>query len=387
MKARITLRDVALRSNVHVSTVSLALRNSPRLPEETRTRVQAIAKEMGYAHDPLLDALLAYRDSSRRQSHPAVLAYVTSWPVALDKSPHHRFYWHGAQRRATELGFRLEQFSLAEPGMTDVRLGNILLARGIHGVVLSSFSEGSAEVRFDWPQFCAVRIELQPVWPPLNTTAVDHVRAIQEAVRQVLRLGYRRPGFILGHNWSELVEDHWKMGFLWAQQALPRADRLPIFLFKSDWKDVPRQFRFKEWFAGNSPDVLIGPFKQIELRLGDIGLGVPGDIAVVDPFLETAHPFYSGILHDFEEVGARAIENLVMAVTQNRRGIPPIVDRSYVDGSWRGGPSCPPSRNVGRREWPSDNLNDMTMDPFRGLRSIGPSEPSPDHRPGKHRFQ
>jgi LacI family transcriptional regulator len=77
MKTRITLRDVAHRSNVHVSTVSLALRNSPRLPEDTRVRVQAIAKEMGYAHDPLLDALLAYRDSARRQSNPAVLAYVT----------------------------------------------------------------------------------------------------------------------------------------------------------------------------------------------------------------------------------------------------------------------------------------------------------------------
>jgi LacI family transcriptional regulator len=351
MTTRITLRDVALRSHVHVSTVSLALRNSPRLPEGTRARVQAIAKEMGYAHDPLLDALLAYRDSARRQSNPAVLAYVTSWPVALDASPHHRFYWHGATQRAAELGFRLEHFSLSEPGMTDVRLGQILLARGIHGVVLSSFAEGSAEVRFDWAQFAAVRIELQPVWPPFRTTAVDHVRAIQEAVRQALRLGYGRPGFLLGHNWSELVEDHWKMGFLWAQQSLPAADRLPIFLFKSDWRVLPREDRFKAWYAGNRPDVLIGPYHQIETRLGDLSLTVPHGVAVIDPFLEVPHPFYAGVLHNFEEVGARAVENLVMAVTQNLRGIPQVMVRSYVDGFWQPGLSCPPRRADTGESW------------------------------------
>jgi DNA-binding LacI/PurR family transcriptional regulator len=228
--------------------------------------------------------------------------------------------------------------------MTDVRLGQILHARGIQGVVLSSFAEGSAQVRFDWSKFAAVRIELQPVWPPFRTTAVDHVRAIQEAVREALRLGYGRPGFLLGHNWSELVEDHWKMGFLWAQQALPAQDRIPIFLFKSHWRDLPREHRFKAWYTANRPDVLIGPYRQIEMRLGDLSLEVPRDVAVIDPFLESPHPFYAGILHNFEDVGARAVEDLVMAVSRNLRGIPKVMVRSYVDGFWQAGPSCPPRR-------------------------------------------
>jgi LacI family transcriptional regulator len=380
MKTRITLRDVAHRSNVHVSTVSLALRNSPRLPEDTRVRVQAIAKEMGYAHDPLLDALLAYRDSARRQSNPAVLAYVTSWPTELDSNPHHRLYWLGARQRAAELGFRLEHFSLSEPGMTDIRLGQILLARGIQGVVLSSFAEGSAEVRFQWEQFAAVRIELQPVWPPFQTSAVDHVRAIQEAVRQALRLGYRRPGFMLGHNWSELVEDHWKMGFLWAQQSLPAADRLPIFLFRSHWREIPRGDRFRAWYSRNRPDVLIGPYREVEMSLGDMGLTAPQSVAVIDPFLDAAHPFYAGMLHNFEEVGARAIENLVMAVTKNLRGIPEVMVRSYVDGIWQPGPSCPPKRGMVRIEELFNNSNNMPTDLVRKRGSIGVCNPIPSNR-------
>jgi len=376
MKPRITLRDVAQRSDVHVSTVSLALRNSPRLPEGTRNRVQAIAKEMGYVHDSLLDALLAYRDSARRRSNPTVLAYVTSWPTKLDASPHHRFYWRGARQRASELGFRLEHFSLAEPGMTDIRLGQILLARGIHGVVLSSFAQGFAAVRFDWAKFAAVRIDLQPVWPPFHSSAVDHVRAIQEAVRQALRVGYVRPGFILGHNWSELVEDRWKMGFLWAQQSLREADRLPIFLFNSDWNKTPREHRFKAWYSENRPDVLIGPFRQIEMRLGDLGLALHQGVAVIDPFLEVAHPFYAGILHNLEEVGARAIENLVMAVTQNIRGIPEVMVRSYVDGIWQPGPSCPPNGRMPGMGAPFNNLNNLSPDWARKLGSVDRINPN-----------
>jgi LacI family transcriptional regulator len=352
MATRITLRDVAHRCHVHVSTVSLALRNSPRLSEGTRERIQAIAKEMGYAHDALLDALLEYRDSSRRKKNPPILAYVTSWRLDLEAISHHRLYWQGAKKRAAELGFRLEHFSLAEPGMTDVRLGKILFSRGIAGVVLSSFATGSAEVKFDWEQFAAVRIELQPVWPPFSTTAVDHVRAIVEAVREALQLGYRRPGFMLGHDWSELVEDHWKMGFLWGQQWLEPSDRLPVFLFKADWKNVPREYHFKAWYSEHRPDVLIGPYFHIEARLGDVDLEVPRDVAVIDPFLEGPHEFYAGVIHKFEEVGARAIENLVVAVTRNLRGIPPVMVRTYVDGFWQPGPSCP-RRKVESKARPS----------------------------------
>jgi len=40
-----------------------------------------------------------------------------------------------AARRATELGFRLENFRLHEPGMTPARLVEVLRARGIRGVL------------------------------------------------------------------------------------------------------------------------------------------------------------------------------------------------------------------------------------------------------------
>jgi LacI family transcriptional regulator len=346
MPARVSLRDIAGRAGVHFSTVSLALKNSPRLSEGTRKRIQAIAIDMGYQHDPWLDALLAYRDTNRRRKHPIVLGYVSSWDAPIESLPHHRFFWFGAKRRADELGFKLEHFSLAEPGMKAARLERILKARGIDGIILSSFSEGAARLEFDWSWLAAVRIELQPAWPPLSTVSVDHLRAVQVAVRRILTLGYRRPGLVLGHNWSELVEDHWLMGFLWAQQWLKPGDRLPALLIRRDNGIDKARAAFESWMSRYAPDVLLGPHAQIEERLASGNRRIPRDIAVADPFLEEPHSFYAGITHSLEAVGAKALELLVGMLTQNVRGIPKEMTRTYVDGRWNDGPSCPP---VGRQ--------------------------------------
>ena len=48
MKVKNTSFDIAYRAGVSQSTVSRALRNSPLVHEETRLRVQAIAKELNY---------------------------------------------------------------------------------------------------------------------------------------------------------------------------------------------------------------------------------------------------------------------------------------------------------------------------------------------------
>lgn len=51
MKAKNTSFDIAYRAGVSQSTVSRALRNSPLVNEETRKRVQEIAKELNYKVD------------------------------------------------------------------------------------------------------------------------------------------------------------------------------------------------------------------------------------------------------------------------------------------------------------------------------------------------
>lgn len=45
----VTLKDVAEKAEVAISTVSYALNNDPRIPEETKHRVLQVAKDLGYS--------------------------------------------------------------------------------------------------------------------------------------------------------------------------------------------------------------------------------------------------------------------------------------------------------------------------------------------------
>jgi len=78
---RVTMSDVALAAHVHKSTVSLALRNQPKLNAATRERIRKIAEELGYRPDPMLDLfnLIAVRWPPR----PAgAIAFVSDLPNA-----------------------------------------------------------------------------------------------------------------------------------------------------------------------------------------------------------------------------------------------------------------------------------------------------------------
>ena len=75
---RVTLADIARKAGVHVTTVSLALRNHPRLPVATRQRLCALADQMGYRPDPAMRALVSYRQKLRPPHSQLTLAYVTN---------------------------------------------------------------------------------------------------------------------------------------------------------------------------------------------------------------------------------------------------------------------------------------------------------------------
>lgn len=60
-------RDIADRAGVSLMTVSLALRNSPRISAATRTRIQRIASEIGYTADPQIADMMNYL--RKRRAH------------------------------------------------------------------------------------------------------------------------------------------------------------------------------------------------------------------------------------------------------------------------------------------------------------------------------
>lgn len=352
---RVTLSDVAQKAGVHVTTVSLAMRNHPRLPEETRKRIQALAREMGYTPDPLLRALVAYRGGVIERRNTPTLAYVTNWTTQWgwkNVTAHPDFY-AGALAKATELGYKLEHFWMREEGMSQERLGQILYSRGINGLIIASHSRALGDaLQFKWENFSAVKIDYFPHQPALHNVTNNQCDIVRLAVQKVMGAGYRRIGFVMHRGWDHAVDHLWTAGFLCEQQLLKARERLPAHLYPEEeprarWLDeseaevAPEPKAFAAWFRRHRPEVIIGKSAWVLPMLKRMGLSVPGDVAFVDVFLDDLSGAVAGVRQNHTTVGALAVEILAGQLQHNKYGVPAIPTTTYVEGTWHNGATCP----------------------------------------------
>lgn len=352
---RVTLADIAAKAGVHVTTVSLAMRNHPRLPESTRKRLQALAAEMGYTPDPFLRALVSYRGRVMARKNPPTLAYVSNWSTrwGWKKVTAHPQFFAGAQSAARALGFNLEHFWMQEPGLTQGRLSRILYSRGISGLVIASHGrEMGDNLQFDWDQFSAVKIDYFPHQPALHNVTNNQCDIARLAVRKAAAAGYKRIGLVMHRGWDHAVDYQWTAGFLCEQHVGMLADPVPIYHFPEDepverWlneakEDVePEAKAFQQWLDRHRPDVILSKGSFVLPLFKKIGLRVPRDIAFVDLFLDSNDGQLAGVRQNHEAVGALAVELLSGQLQNNKRGVPEIPTTTYVEGTWFDGASCP----------------------------------------------
>jgi LacI family transcriptional regulator len=352
---RVTLADIAKADGTHVTTVSLALRNSTRLPEKTRTRIQKLAEKMGYRPDPVLHALISYRTRIRSKQDQQTIAYVTNWTTRWgwkDVTAHPDFY-KGAQRASEALGHKLEHFWLREPELSHGRLSHILETRGINGLIIASHTrEIDESLQFDWANFSAIKIDFFPHHPELHNVTNNQCNIARMAVRRAMEAGYRRIGFVMHRGWDHSVDHMWTAGFLVEQQQIPEEDRIPMCVFPT-LEPVAAWFNeskgevaispddFAAWYRKWQPDVLIGKMSFVAPALEAMGLSIPRDVAFVDIFLEDLSGKVAGVHQNYEEVGALAVEFLAGQISQNKRGIPRIPTTTYVEGTWVEGATMP----------------------------------------------
>lgn len=335
---RVTLADVAREGGVHVTTVSLALRNNRRLPEPTRLRLQALAKRMGYTPDPFLRALVAYRGRNTLRRNPPTLAYVTNWNSRWGwrRTTAHPDFYAGAQAQAADLGFQLDHFWLREPGLTHGRLSQILYARSIAGVVIASHvREFDLALQFDWSQFSAVKIDYFPHQPELHNVTNNQLQIIRLAMQKVIAAGYRRIGLVMDEGYDITVDRLWSAGYLWEQQGVRPRERVPPLMNPAG---------FAAWYREHRPEVILSKAEFVAGPMAALGLQVPRDVAFVDLFLERADGTTAGVRQNHATVGELAIEILVGQLQHNKFGVPQIPTTTYVEGTWFEGASCPLSR-------------------------------------------
>jgi DNA-binding LacI/PurR family transcriptional regulator len=329
--------DIASEVGLSRSAVSLALQNHPSLPESTRVRVREAAARLGYRKNPLVAALMSTRRTGRTGQIRAELAFVTAHPAGdswRNVAPHLHTY-QAAMARACELGFRLEEFSLSQPGVTARRIARSLAARGIQGVLAAPLPGNEFRLALEVDSLAVVGLGLSVHQPPIDRIASDHYQGARLAFSRCLELGYRRIGLALAADISRRLEDRWWSGVLAAQQALPAGLLVPALMPQSQ-TDIPILLR--EWIDRHRVEAVIFAIRRPEMMAA-----APAHVGLVSLSAQEDGGEVAGIVQDEARIGAEAIEWLVSKMNRWQPG--PATDPRLllVPGRWTDGPSAPGS--------------------------------------------
>ena len=326
-----TQKDIARKAGVTQATVSLALSHHPSISEETSTRIQGIAQEMGYHPDPYLAGLSAYRKKMKPMQIRATLAWVSNYPHGYNWriAPSFRNYYEGACDRAIELGYQVEEHSLCENGMNSDRMAKILRARNIYGLLLAPQPNAGMRLDFSFDDFSAVAFGYTLISPQFHVVTTHHFRAVEIVFRELIALGYQRPGLALIRDDDKRVNRLWSASFLSEQCNLPASERVPLFV-------NPQQDRtiFLEWFRQYRPDVVIALQEDIYHWLAEAGIEVPEETGFVLLSVPDGCLFYSGIWENPRLIGERAVEQLIELIHRSERGKPEVPGYLLMEGSW-----------------------------------------------------
>ena len=216
MRPTPSLRELARSLGLSHTTVSEALRASPRVKAATRERVLKAAREVGYRHNPLAGALMSEMRRSRSGTFRGVLAVIDldgPGKRPANAARYHSELTRGASERAVELGFKIEPFIIGYNDISISRLDSILKTRGIHGVFLLPASEAPDLTQLDWTSYAGIYADYIIEHPGLHSVCSDHYRSMMTTLQRLHALGYKRPGLVLNRHLDERLLYRWEAAF------------------------------------------------------------------------------------------------------------------------------------------------------------------------------
>jgi DNA-binding LacI/PurR family transcriptional regulator len=331
-----TLRSLARTLGLSRTTVSDALRGSPRVDPTTVLRVRKAAREAGYERNPLAAALMSELRRSRGGIFRGVLAAVD---IEEPDRPTHAARFHrelvlGASVRAAELGFKVEKFMVGRGGVSVHRLDSILQSRGIHGVILLPAWDDPDLSRLDWSRYAGVYTDYIIERPALHSVCSDHYRSMIAMLQRLATLGYRRPGLIQQKHHDERIQYRWEAAFRVFQENHPGIEAVPPLIF-----DTLTRENFTRWYKRAKPDVVLGHNTDVIAWMEESGAKVPAThgFACLNVLMKTRPA--AGLDLQPRTLGARSAELVIAQLQRNERGIPDWPVTTTIPARWVDGPT------------------------------------------------
>lgn len=334
------METIARRLNLSKVTVSNAMRGSGRLSEATRKRVMETAKQMGYRPNPLVTALMSNL-RRRRSGRRCTLAFLNFFPGKDDWKDHPTFvqFHRGATQRSEELGYRLEPHWQGEVGGNNKRLGNILYARGIPGLIIAPLPAGAARIDLEWGRFATVAIGQTFRQFSAHRVSNHQVHTVRLAVQTLMERGVRRIGLTVPKMDDEKVENAWLAGVIAAQFHFGLPAVRPMAMAEFTPQAVVA------WVKKERVEAVLSTNNSPMIWLRRAGVRVPEDVGFVHLDWSPEKGDLAGVDQRSDLIGAAAVDLLIEQLNNNETGVPARAKTVLIDGDWHEGPTLRPPGN------------------------------------------
>ena len=345
MESRPTLQDIANLAGVGKATVSLALRNDPKISAPTRERVRVAAEQLHYRPDPALARIAAHRWRTREHPSDTTVAYVTMnhpW-TKLEPLADLRI---GATEQGERLGYHVEHFRM-ENFLGPEQLARVLFHRGIRGVLVGLILREDFVRDFPWQSFISVGCSLGYYQPPINVVVSDFHHAMERAWREAVQAGYRRIGVALLEEPAAVDLFDKVSAALFCQSRLnPELEAIPVQCFPLKDRTL-----FQKWLQRHEPEVVIGFNDTVHWWLQEAGRVVPAETAFIsldtDGILKNERVMLSGMEPDYAFIGRTALGQLDILLRTHQQGIPDRPLTVHVPHVWIRGDTLPARESAG----------------------------------------
>ena len=176
-----SIRDVAQRAGVSISTASRALNNKPDVNKDVRTRILAAAQELNYAVN--LHARVLGGGRSR------TLGLI----ISNSADPFFAALARGVSDAAAAGGYSLIVWNTDEATERELRAHQMLRERRVDGAVLASMQSGEAPLcRLSEEGIPFVLLNRYLDRFPANCVQLDYRSGARDATTHLIALGHRR---------------------------------------------------------------------------------------------------------------------------------------------------------------------------------------------------
>jgi DNA-binding LacI/PurR family transcriptional regulator len=306
-----------------MATVSRAISRPDMVNGETRQRVEAAVRELGYRPSRV----------ARRLRVAQGLSDLVGLVIPDLQNPFFADLARGVEDVAARHGYTVLIGNSDESVEKETRYLNVMRAEAVDGIILPPSCEGrSAAVDLARAGVPLVCVDRRLDRAKVDTVLVDNVRGAIEATEHLIAHGHRRIGYLEGKQGVSTTRERLE-GYRSALARHGIADDPALVLSGDSRPESARRLTTQLLQSPERPTALLVGNGMMTIgvleAIHDLGLRIPEDVAVIGyddmPWARALTPALTVVRQPGYELGSRAMELLRQRIREPERSITTVM--------------------------------------------------------------